>query len=298
MVAQGIHPGLGMDQYHAWKLDKSNLAAGPISCSMLKDFAPNPYAWLRTPDRQQTAAMSKGRLFDLALTDAANLGDSVIINPYDSFRSKAAQEWRDQAVAEGLLIVEADDLEQAQKAVKRVRSHAVAAEILDGCEYQVGVIGSIQGIPAKCLIDILPASNGNWGETIVDYKTTSAGLDDDSIRRTIGNFKYHWQAAFYLNLFDKTDPDRVATEFAFIFQDTVTLEVRVVKLAADALMSGTRAVKQAVAEFIRCSQHGIKSRYAKRVDDLDLLPYHAAEDETLVESMQPVGSTIAEVRLA
>jgi acetylornithine deacetylase/succinyl-diaminopimelate desuccinylase-like protein len=70
------------------------------------------------------------------------------------------------------------------------------------------------------------------------------------------------------------------------------------KLAADALMSGTRAVKQAVAEFIRCSQHGIKSRYAKRVDDLDLLPYHAAEDETWVESMQPVGSTIAEVRLA
>jgi len=298
MVEQGIHPGLGMDQYHAWKLDKSNLAAGPISCSMLKDFAPNPYAWLRTPDRYQTAAMSKGRLFDLALTDAANIGDSVIINPYDSFRSKAAQEWRDEAIAEGLLIVEADDLEQAQKAVKRVRSHAVAAEILDGCEYQVGVIGNIQGIPAKCLIDILPASNGNWGETIVDYKTTSAGLDDDSIRRTIGNFKYHWQAAFYLSLFDKTDPDRVATEFAFIFQDTTTLEVRVVKLAADALMSGTRAVKQAVAEFIRCSQHGIKSRYAKRVDDLDLLPYHAAEDETWVESMQPVGSTIAEVRLA
>ena len=298
MVEQGIHPGLGMDQYHAWKLDKSNLAAGPISCSMLKDFAPNPYAWLRTPDRHQTAAMSKGRLFDLALTDAANIGDSVIINPYDSFRSKAAQEWRDEAIAEGLLIVEADDLEQAHKAVKRVRSHAVAAEILDGCEYQVGVIGNIQGIPAKCLIDILPASNGNWGETIVDYKTTSAGLDDDSIRRTIGNFKYHWQAAFYLSLFDKTDPDRVATEFAFIFQDTTTLEVRVVKLAADALMSGTRAVKQAVAEFIRCSQHGIKSRYAKRVDDLDLLPYHAAEDETWVESMQPVGSTIAEVRLA
>ena len=275
---------MGMKEYLAWKLDKSVIIDGPISCSMLKAFAPNPYAWVRTPDITQTDAMRKGSLFDLAVTDPDELDKQVVVSPFDSFRSKESQQWKKEVLEEGKLISTDEEIGKARLASASVRSHSVAGEILKGADFQVGVIGDIGRIPAKCLIDILPDVNGEWGESIVDYKTTSNGLDDEAIRKTIGQYKYHWQGAFYRSLFNKVSTNRHIEDFTFIFQDTMTLEVRVVNLHTDAMALGTRAVKSALVEFAKCAHKGIGSRYAKSCDDLDLMPYHAMnEDEMLTK---------------
>ena len=93
-LSPGIHKNLGMERYHDWKLDRSKLIEGPISASMLKRFAPNPYEWLHTPEMTQTAAMRTGSLFDLALTaPRADFEAQCVINPFPDFRTKAAQEW-------------------------------------------------------------------------------------------------------------------------------------------------------------------------------------------------------------
>lgn len=287
VIPQGIHRGLSADAYHGWKLDRSRLIDGPISCSMLKAFAPNPYAWARTPDAQPTKAMRTGSLFDAVLTDP-QWRDRIALMEFENFRTKAAQEWRDEQDAAGRLIVREDELEHAMNAAEAVRAHHVAGEILDGCEFQVGVVGSIGSIPAKCLIDIVPSEGGDWAETLVDYKTTSNGLDDEAIRKTLGDRKYHWQAAFYRTLWNKTATDRHCEDFAFVFQDVATLEVRVVKLAPDALALGTRAVKAAAEEFVRCAHRGIGSRYARTADELDLMPYHAMNEDEALNALEEV----------
>jgi hypothetical protein len=286
MVTPGIHPNLGMAEYHRWQLDRTNLAAGPISCSMLKDFAANPYAWARSAPRKQTAALNTGNLFDLALTDPSVLDASVTVSPFDNYRTKAAQEWRDERAATGKLVVSQMELAAARYAAKEVWGHRIAGDILNGCEFQVGVIGDIKGIPAKCLIDILPHADSEWGETLVDYKTTSNGLDDEAIRATIGKYKYHWQAALYLGLFNEVSLTRVATDFVYIFQDPQTYEVRVVKLGDEALVAGGRAIKMAVTEFARCAKKGITSRYAMTVDSLDLMPYHEMAEDAMIEQSE------------
>ncbi len=89
MVEQGIHIGLGMEEYHSWKLDKGKLSEGPISCSTLKAFDRNPFAWLNSPEFKPTPAMRLGSLFDAAVTDPETLTDFVV-SPFDSFRSKDA----------------------------------------------------------------------------------------------------------------------------------------------------------------------------------------------------------------
>ncbi len=163
-----------------------------------------------------------------------------------------------------------------------VRSHPVAGPILEGADCQVGVVYQYGGIPAKCLIDILPSENGDWGETLVDYKTISTGLDDDSVRQAIGKYRYHWQAAFYRTLFNKVSEDRQIEDFVFIFQDPNTLEVRVVTLDDDAMALGSRSVGKALENFARCAAEGIQSRYLNKPEKLSLMPYHAmAEDEEL-----------------
>jgi len=284
-LSPGIHPGLGMREYHAWSLDKSKLIEGPISASTLCDFMPNPYAWART-QKVVTAAMNKGSLFDLALTDDGSLDASVAISEFDSFRTNAAKDWKAEQELLGKLIVTEEEVEHARKAAIAVREHHIAGGIVKDCDFQTAVVGDIGGIPAKCLLDILPASGTEWEETIWDYKTTSNGLDDDSIRRTMGQYKYHWRAGFYRTLFNKVSRDRLCEGFGFIFQDVTTLEVRAVKLAPDGLSLGTRMIGEAVKEFTRCAHRGIGSRYARSVDDLDLMSYTAIAEDEWLESLQ------------
>lgn len=306
MVEKGIHPGLGMAEYHDWKLDKAKLIEGPISCSMLKEFDVNPYAWLKGPERKETPALRTGSLFDAAVTDPDEVKkllpppadlEPYIVSPFDSFRTKEAREWKKEQEEKGMRILkesdaikEREDRDHARKEWKKqilflerardeVYAHPIAGKILDGAGFQVGVVGEVGEIPAKCLLDILPSPDGDYCETGVDYKTISTGLDDESIRKAIGRFKYHWQAAFYRTLFNKVSPDRLIENFCFIFQDVNTLEVRVIELDDDALALGTRAVGEAVKNFVTCAHRGIKSRYLNKSTTLDLMPYHAMNEE-------------------
>ena len=310
MVAQGIHVGLGMEEYHSWKLDKAKLIEGPISCSTLKAFDPNPYAWLKSPPFKPSKAMETGSLFDAAVTDPDTLSDllptpikdhkNAVELPFDSLRTKAAREWKNNAEAEGLEVLTSSqikkrdedyliamesyeaNLDHLTKAREAVFSHPIAGKILEGADFQVGVVGEIGGIPAKCLLDILPNKDGDYAETIPDYKTISTGIDDESVRKAIGKFRYHWQSAFYRSLFNKVSVDRLCEEFKFIFQDIVTLEVRVVTLDQDSMDLGTRAVKHALINFRKCAEKGIRSKYLKTDHELALMPYHAmSEDEEL-----------------
>ena len=311
-LKEGVHYGLGMGDYHAWKIDKENLIEGPISCSLLKDFDVNPYAWLKSPERKQTDAMRKGSLFDAALTDPDALDSLIaypepltpcVILPFDSLRTKAAKEWKQEQANAGNRVLtqkeydkeQADHLEalenaqdernNAEKAADEVRNHPIAADILDGAEFQVGIVGEYGGIPTKCLFDILPGECGKYPETVYDYKTISTGLDDESIRKAIGNFKYHWQAGFYKTMVNKFT-DRVCEDFGFIFQCVHTLEVRVVMLDEDALMLGTRAVGQAMRRFMKCAHKGIQSRYLKSADDVKLMPYQEMNETEQLEQRE------------
>lgn len=287
VIPEGIHHGLGMGAYHGWKVDKADLKSSPISCSFLKSFAPNPYEWAMSPPFKQTEGMRTGSLFDLALTDPNEIQNQVVTSPFDSFRTKEAQAWKEEQIGAGKIIISGDELSRAQKAAQEVYLHPVAGEILDGCSFQVGIIGKIDGFHVKCLLDILPKENGDWADCIVDYKTTANGLDDDSLAQTIGKFKYGWQGAWYLGLANKFHPTRKFTRFAFIWQSTKTLEVRVttLSLGSTALLDGDRCIARALEEFKKCAEFGIVSRYATKVDQVDIKPYHAmSEEEMEVES--------------
>ena len=215
MIEKGIHIGLGMEDYHSWSLDKSKLIEGPISCSMLKSFDLNPYQWLKSGEFKQTEAMRTGSLFDAAVTDPETLPDLLPMPkqepfeqlPFADLRTKAAKEWKAEKEREGLRVLTPAQSEKEiaaneealakyqetithlENAEKAVRLHPIAGKVMAGADCQVGVVGEVGGIPAKCLIDILPSEHGDYPETIFDFKTISTGLDDHSIRNAIGKYK-------------------------------------------------------------------------------------------------------------
>jgi len=281
VTSPGIHYGISSRDYHAWELDKSKLINGPISCSMLKSFAPNPFAWRFGPEKKTTSAMRAGSLFDYALTEPNLLEAQCHLSPYPDFKKKEAREWRDSILESGDLIVTEESLTHARNAAEKVREHPVAGPIVAAADYQVGIVSEIGGTPAKCLLDIVPKEEA-WDEVLWDYKTTE-GLDDESIRRTIGQWKYHWQAAFYRTMWNKASEDRYCERFGFIFQDRATLEVRVVILPQDDLDLGRRSVAAALEDFATCARRGIHSRYLKNSSELGPLPYQAMNEEEDLE---------------
>jgi hypothetical protein len=287
MIKRGIHQNLGMEEYHAWKLDKSNLKAGPISTSMLKEFARNPYAWLRAEPKEPTPAMQTGSLLDMALTEVERFEESIALSPFDSYRTKEARAWRDEVLAQGKIVATKEQAENALSCAEAVWEHDEAASILERSTFQTGVVTEVGGIPFKCLIDILPQES-EWEEIIWDYKTTSAGLDDESLRKTIGQFKYHWQAAAYKSAWNKESKDRHCERFGFIFQDPQTREVRVVVLDDDSMELGRRGVVQALAEVQQASIHGIKSRYQTGRRTLGVPAYVAMQEEDQLISLEDV----------
>lgn len=299
-----------MKQYHTWKLDKDNLKDSPVSCSFLKAFAPNPYEWLMSPPFKQTEAMKTGSILDAAITDPKDLDavlnkiygipKDIVIAPFKEFRTNESKEWKKEADRNGLDYLSENEAERiksdavsmieekkawATKAAQQVFQHPIAGEILDGAQFQVGIIGKLDGINVKCLLDILPKEKGIWGDCLVDYKTTGNGLDDESLAQTIGKLKYGWQATWYLGLANKFH-SRKFKRFAFIWQSTKTLEVRVTVLdqGSIALLDGDRCIAKALAEFKGCAEFGIRSNYLHTTDKVDIKPYHAMPEQGLEES--------------
>lgn len=278
MIERGIHYGLGMDAYHAWKLDKANLKQGPISCSIAKQFAENPYAWLRSEDKKPTTSMQTGSLLDLALTEPDKFDSQVVTSPFDSYRTKEARTWRDEALADGMIIASDAEQENAKACAAAVWSHSVAAPILEQSQFQTGVVTDIGGIPFKCLIDILPCEDA-WEEIIWDYKTTSMGLHDEGIKKAIGQWGYYKQAALYRSAWNKESKDRHCEKFGFIFQDPMTREVRVVVLDDDSMDLGTRWAGNALKDYAKAAHQGIKSRYAETRSTVGVPVYIAMQEE-------------------
>ena len=281
----GIYPNMGMDDYHALKLDKANLKNGPISCSMLKDFARNPYAWLRSKPKESTPAMNTGSLLDAAITEPDRLDEIVAISPFDSFRTKEAREWKAEQESASRLIIAPESLQNALKCAEAVRSHKEAGRILSQSEAQTGVFGNLYGIPAKALVDLAPKAE-HWDETLWDIKSTQAGLDDESVRTSISKWGWWIQAAWYRSLWNLVSPDRHCENFGLILIDPNTREVRVVTMAPDAIILGNRWIKVALKRFVTAAHEGIKSDYASGVTQLDVMPWCAMNEDEWIEKNQ------------
>ena len=142
----------------------------------------------------------------LAYIDA---GDNVEVLDFDSFRTKAAQDARDEATAAGrvpLLVKDWLVVEQMAAALQ-------AAELapIDGERFSVGDLFSDgapeqslfwrdleTGVDCRARLDWLPAPAEGRRMVIVDYKTATSA-DPREFGRAVDSYGYHVQQAFYLD---------------------------------------------------------------------------------------------------
>jgi len=198
-------------------------------------------------------------------------GGVVTVNATD-WRTKAAQEARDAAYAEGLTPLLAADVEVIHAMAAAIRSHELASALLNpdhGTPEQSGFwIDPETGVWRRLRVDWFPDRRS--GRTIVpDYKT-SISADPREFAKAAANFGYHQQADWYLDGLKtlRGDPDMA---FVFIVQEkTAPYLVSVVQLDANAMEAGRRLNRRALSIYADCTQTGVWPGYTSGVEVVGL----------------------------
>ena len=216
--------------YHAAKATDRTFR---MSIHTLMDFNECPSKWRAGVPKRVSSEMEYGKLVDcLALTpDLFPIEYRVTPETYPSkegpkpwnWNATFCKEWRAQHI--GRQIITPAEQAEAQAAVDRLRGDPDIAEYLSTSETQVWLEGiyvdrsSQAEIPVRALLDLVPkADHPKYGKTIGDLKTVSTCYPYAWVKHVAAQ-KYHWQAAFYLDLFEAaTGQDR--TDFAHLLSES------------------------------------------------------------------------------
>ena len=176
-----------------------------VSKSKLDSIAQSPlHYWSRwcDPNRlepQPTPAMEFGTAVHMAVLEPEKFMDTYAIAPDVSKTTKAGKlEW-EVAAAGGKKLLKPDDWQAIAHIDTAIKLHPMASKILHATgQAEQSLFGKcpITGLELKCRPDYLTESG--W---LIDLKTTQdASLK--GFQKSAANFRYHVQAAHYLNVFE------------------------------------------------------------------------------------------------
>ena len=227
-----------------------------VSKSLLWEFDKSPNKWFHLSEKESTNAMNLGTLIHSAiLTPNTPLADIASISPYADFRTKAAQEWRDDQREMGRMITTDADI-RAASGCEQVFAEDYAQKFGVGYKSEVAVFAEIGTIKIKGMIDLVP----DGLDCLVDLKTTAKVGSTHDILRTITSFGYHWQAALYLDLWNAaTGENRDRFIFCFI-ETSEPYETAWIELSPDFIELGRAGYMNALSKWQACCATGIFPR--------------------------------------
>jgi len=118
--------------------------------------------------------------------------------PFDSYRSKAAQEARDKAYAQGLTPFVQGKLDEVREMADVVRGKTENAALLNtGGSAEVSALAECDGIMMQARFDYLRLPDTDHAGFILDLKTTAGSAAPREFMRNGASYGYHIQAAMY-----------------------------------------------------------------------------------------------------
>lgn len=225
------------------------------------------HAWYQHPRLNPDFRRNEETRFDIGnIAHSIMLGrgkDIVVLDGFDDWRKKAAQEAREEALAAGKLAVLGKHYQRASKMVEAAREQldmrGVGAFFRRG-HGEVVSVWEEDGIWLRQMIDwYVPDDN-----IFVDYKTTDFSVAPHSIDRMMCNAGWSIQAAMAERGLDALDPNNAGRrKFFFVVQEaTVPYQLTVVQLTRGPMVMGHKQLDRAVALWRECMATGIWPGYA------------------------------------
>lgn len=230
LPADGIarQPGfyrMSAEAYHADPAPEPSLSSSAIG-TMLERTPRHAYyehPRLGGMRRESTSsAMTLGTVVHALILGA---GRELVVIEADSFRTKAAQEQRDAALAAGLTPIIRDQYDKAREmsaaALRGLESLPLVGDALTSGRPELVAIWQEDGIWCRSMMDLCPTApdaEGWW--TIHDLKTTQMALDPNTLARHLVSNGYDIQAAHYTRGLEALLGPTTRVRFRFLFVES------------------------------------------------------------------------------
>jgi hypothetical protein len=263
----GLYPGIPEDAYH-----RDPVPGGSLSVSgaklLLPPSCPAVYKYNRDHGHRASKAQDKGTVVHGLVLGT---GAPVRVIDADSYRTKAAQQQRDEAIADGCVPVLIAEQTECEAIAAAVLNHDVAGALLDGIDAEVSMFWQDPeyGIWLRGRMDAMTSA---WGfPCIVDFKTT-ADCSPEHFAKSAAEFGYHRQDPWYregLAAALGCHPDEV--DFVFVtVQTTAPHLVMVYRLHPDAVELGREQNRIARETYRDCTAASVWPTWSEDIEELPL----------------------------
>ncbi len=246
VTGPGIYRGLPESVYHA-DSDIAPELGRSLSQSGAKTLLSSParFAWEREHGRPSKDAYDLGTLAHVLILGSHD-DRLVIVDAYD-WRTKAAQEAKAAAYAEGKVPVHRGDLRAASRIARAVRRHPLARAVLASGEPEVSFYwrDPETGVTCRARVDWLVP-----GKALVDVKTVGryGGADPAAFGRQCAQLDYPMQAAHYVDGWEAVTGERLP--FVHLIVETEPPHfVTVGQLPDHAIEAGRAKMRAALTEY-------------------------------------------------
>lgn len=250
-----------------------------IDQSQLKQFIKSPHYWAYkrlNDDYAPTGAQEFGTAFHAFLLGTS---DVVCLPEGETFRSKDNQDWRDEQIACGNIVVSYSDMQT----LKRMRDGIAKTSQRDDCVDFMGMIE--EGTAEQCIVwedgptglqlkakpDLIPVGT----DFLVDLKTAQKA-DKESFAKEVVNWGYHIQTVFYRAAVGACEPgafDRGAdvpdTMQFWVFAKTDDCNWNPYSISANNEIAANAAtsIRQALLGLATKIEAADKAGYCKDIED-------------------------------
>ena len=193
-----MNPG-ELSGIHSMDFELYRLAAG-VSKSMLDKLA-HPYtpahlrAYLDEPQPEPTEAQRFGTILHRALLEPDTMKDAFAVRPDGmDLRTKTGKDWK--AEQGDRPILSSDQSKAIERSVASVWKHPKAKQLLKGAQFERCLFAKdSHGTLRKGRLDVVPSG----GNVLPDVKTCASAAPED-FEKSISEYRYFVQAAFYIDL--------------------------------------------------------------------------------------------------
>ena len=253
-LSVGLHYGVPASLYHADPCITPSLSSGAARTILAKSPAhvaiQNPR--LGGTSRESTAAMDTGSLIHAILSGNE---DEIRVGEFDNYLTKAARDWRETTRALNRVPVLVESYNEAAEIAAIVRHKAAQgitnSPFSNSAKTEVTAIWKEGDAFCRARYDVLCVDeHGN--ADIWDWKTTS-DISDRGIEKSIANFRYDIQAAFYMRGLESLGYKLPQLSFVFVFIEvTPPYTVRRVVLSNEYLAQARKEVSEAISRWQQC----------------------------------------------
>jgi hypothetical protein len=247
----GIYLDVAANDYHADLAPVPSLTQS--IAKILLDRSPL-HAWHAHPRLNPNYRHDDDTKFDVGNVTHKMLlgrGKDIEVLDFNDWRTNAAKERRDEAIASGKIAVLGKTMAKADRMVRAAREQLEPFGLaeFDG-DSEVVIAWEENGIWARSMIDRLATSR----KLVLDYKTTDMSCAPEGMARMMISAGWHIQAAMHQRGLDVLSPKTSGRRLhLFVAQETEYPHcLTVVEIPKEALVIGGKMIEAAFTQWRRC----------------------------------------------